>query len=339
MKKQPMISVIVPVFNVEKYLKRCIESILGQTYRNLEVILVDDGSMDRCPQICDEYASKDVRIKVIHQKNGGLSSARNRGLDISSGEFIGFVDSDDYIYADMYESLLAKMQESGADIVVCGVADEYEDVAEGLHSDTYYVKQETEVSGRTALQYILEDRILVSHAWDKLYKRELWENIRFPIGKRFEDMYTTYLTIAKAEKVLMIPDKKYVYIHRSGSTSYTKMLNNCFDIFGAYCEWVSFAERNMPDMLPVVLEKAVVMGTDTYNMALRKINNEDVSINVGQIAAFLKKWEKDLLKSTNITKKYKIFCKGIIHIPVFYKILYTCLVKLKNFFDKETKSS
>ena len=116
-----LISIIVPIYNVEDYLKRCIDSILGQTYKNLEVILVDDGSPDKCGKICEEYKLIDSRIKVIHKKNGGLSSARNNGLDIATGDFIGFVDSDDYIERNMYESLIEALNNNNADIATCGI--------------------------------------------------------------------------------------------------------------------------------------------------------------------------------------------------------------------------
>ena len=119
MNSQPKISVIVPVYKVEKFLDRCVESIVGQTYENLEIILVDDGSPDNCPSMCDKWAEKDSRIKVIHKENGGVSSARNAALDAATGDFIGFVDSDDWIEPDMYESLMMRIDETGKDIAVC----------------------------------------------------------------------------------------------------------------------------------------------------------------------------------------------------------------------------
>ena len=119
MEVKKMISVVVPIYNVSKYLPKCIESILHSTYKNLEVILVDDGSTDECPTICDDYAKKDSRIKVIHKKNGGLSDARNKGLDIATGEYISFIDSDDYIDADLYESVIKEFDEN-IDVVVFG---------------------------------------------------------------------------------------------------------------------------------------------------------------------------------------------------------------------------
>ena len=124
---QPLISVIVPIYNVEKYLDRCVGSIINQTYKNLEIILVDDGSPDNCPQMCDDYAKKDSRIKVVHKENGGLSDARNAGMKVATGEYVSFIDSDDYISLDFYETLLETIVDNDSDIVECSVVKFYED--------------------------------------------------------------------------------------------------------------------------------------------------------------------------------------------------------------------
>lgn len=121
MKQQPLISVIVPVYNVEQYIHQCVDSILSQTYKNLEIILVDDGSPDNCPAICDGYARNDDRVKIIHQENGGLSAARNSALDLCTGEYIAFVDSDDWIESNAYEEMMSEMQKKDLDVVFCGV--------------------------------------------------------------------------------------------------------------------------------------------------------------------------------------------------------------------------
>ena len=183
------ISIIVPFYNVEKYAPKCIESIINQTYTNLEIILVDDGSPDTCGKICDDYALKDGRIKVIHKKNAGLSDARNVGIKEATGKYIGFVDGDDYIEKDMYKYLYNLIKENNADISICGVEEVYED---GSIQDEKAKESIEILSKEDAIKELLLDKKVRSHAWDKLYKRELFENIEYPYGRKMEDIATTY---------------------------------------------------------------------------------------------------------------------------------------------------
>ena len=210
--KSPLISIIVPVYKVEKYLCKCLDSILAQTYTNLEIILVDDGSPDRSGVICDEYAVKDDRVTVIHQKNKGLSGARNSALDVATGDYIGFVDSDDWIEHDMYEYLLTNAINFDADISFCGRIEEYPTRAVGK-SWPYTEVMET----HEALKNLLEDKILHNGVWDKLWKRELFESIRFPEGMTFEDMAVVHLLFINARRVVLLPEQKYHYLQREGS--------------------------------------------------------------------------------------------------------------------------
>lgn len=323
---KPLISIIIPVYGVEKYLERCVDSVLNQTYSNIEVLLVDDGSLDNCPKICDNYAEIDSRIKVIHKENGGLSSARNCGLKIANGDYIGFVDSDDYIEPEMFEKLMFVLLKTNSDISICGVKDEYEDVKPGIPSDVNYVTKQTVINGSQALQYVLKDTVIVSHAWDKLYKAELWNNIEFPEGKRFEDMYTLYKVISRTKQVVLIPEKQYVYIHHSDSISYNKMQQNCFDIFGAYKEWLSFAKNNCTEIVTDVLNKAVTMGIDTYNVELK--TSEKV-IDTNDIFQFLKQYEKQIMNTKEIRSKYKLFCFTILHLTGLHKIMYLSVFHLR----------
>ena len=220
------ISVIVPVYKVEPYLRKCLDSIANQTYKNLEIILVDDGSPDNCGAICDEYAAKDERITVIHQKNGGLSAARNAGLDIATGELIGFIDSDDWMELDTYEYLLTNMLKENADIACCGRIIENPNRSVGDGWPTYEV-----LDIEAALKSVLEDRYLHNYVTDKLYKRELFKAIRFPVEKTFEDVATSYKVFANANKVLCLPGNKYHYLLRKGSIIADTKLSNRVNMF------------------------------------------------------------------------------------------------------------
>ena len=146
-----LISVIVPIYNVEKYLDRCVESIINQTYKNLEIILVDDGSPDNCTQMCDDYAKKDSRIRVVHKENGGLSDARNAGMEVATGEYVSFIDSDDYISLDFYETLFQTMIDNDSDIVECSVVKFYENGKFDEYSDDQMIKNFNTVDGLEGL--------------------------------------------------------------------------------------------------------------------------------------------------------------------------------------------
>lgn len=209
----PLISIIVPVYKVEPYLEKCVDSILVQTYSHLEIILVDDGSPDGCGAICDRYAAQDPRIRVIHKPNGGISDARNAGLDIATGEYIGFVDSDDYTAPTMYEQLLKSLISAQADIAVCQcvVVKEGEDA---VFSQT--CNKEVFASG-TGSYAMIYDRAFTVVPWNKLYRRELFAGIRYPVGLIYEDLATTYLLTDRANTVVNLDGKLYAYVQHSGS--------------------------------------------------------------------------------------------------------------------------
>lgn len=220
MTENQLVSMIVPIYNVEKYLGQCIESLLAQTYRNLQIILVDDGSPDGCGKICEEYAQKDERILVIHKENGGLSDARNAGIEKASGEWLCFIDSDDFIAPDMVERLYCLVKEHQAKLAWCGLTEVEEDAEYPLAADqssgekeeiTVYTPAEAEKQFFT----MNKQRCLVT--WNKLYHRSLYETIRFPKGKLYEDGYTTYRAIYIAEKVVTTSRPLYYYRQRKGS--------------------------------------------------------------------------------------------------------------------------
>lgn len=218
MSKDPLISVIVPVYHVEKYLTKCVDSICSQTYDNLEIILVDDGGDDMCPSICDEYKKIDSRIKVIHKKNGGLSDARNAGLDIATGQYLYFVDSDDYIDDHTIEFLYASIVANGSDIAVCEYVRVSED-GEKIH--------EKHVSGDVCCVYSRDEMFhlyesdelswLIGVAWNKLYKKSVFDTIRYPVGKIHEDDFVSHRIYSVVDKVTFVFKPLYFYLQRDSS--------------------------------------------------------------------------------------------------------------------------
>jgi len=214
-----LISVVVPMYKVEAYLERCIQSLVDQTYTDLEILLVDDGSPDRCGEICDEWAKKDARIRVIHKKNGGLSDARNAGLVQATGEYIGFVDSDDRIEPRMYELLYKAMQETGAQIAECT----YENFSDTSEPKPY--EGEDPVcrifSAEQAIFELLGDGALRQTVWNKLYRAELVKDKLFPVGKINEDEFWTYRVFGEAQRIVRIDAALYHYYQRDDSIIHT----------------------------------------------------------------------------------------------------------------------
>lgn len=212
-----LISIIVPVFKVEEYLDVCVESIINQTYQNLEIILVDDGSPDRCPQMCDEWARRDSRIRVIHKKNGGQSSARNAGLNIARGEYIGFVDSDDYISSRMYGTLLTALLETDKKIASCAsrfVRRDYEE-----EDDVCFPKVNV-LDLEQSINAVFLGEIGTS-VWRNLYHKSVFENIRFPEGEVNEEYPLIIPTFALSGGITVVSDVLYSYRIREGSTTTT----------------------------------------------------------------------------------------------------------------------
>ena len=213
-----LVSIIIPIYNVEHYLKRCLDSIIHQSYTNLEIILVDDGSLDSCPQICDNYATKDKRIIVIHKKNGGLSDARNAGLNICKCDFITFIDSDDWINEKYIDTLLNLALKENADI----------SIGENIRTDgnitvatfTPHINSYTSHEALTHLFSKNHDAFIISCG--KLYKKHLFSTLRFPIGKFHEDEFTTYILFYNASRISYTSEILYYYYQRSGSIASTR---------------------------------------------------------------------------------------------------------------------
>ena len=237
-----LISVIVPIYKVEAYLDRCVRSIAEQTYQNLEIILVDDGSPDRCPAMCDAWAEQDSRIKVIHKENGGLSDARNAGLEIASGAYIAFVDSDDWVAADYIGAMYRAIQDTGAEIAACDVM-----ISRGeTGTDDSVLENAIRVCGpEEAIGDILKGEGFRAVAWNKLYHKSLLENEQYPVGKYHEDEFFTYRILAKAEKLVYLDRKLYFYFQRPGSIMNSVSMKH-LDTLDAYLERLAFLQSRYP---------------------------------------------------------------------------------------------
>ena len=234
----PLISVIIPVYNVEKYLHRCLDSVIAQTYQNLEIICVDDGSIDDSGKICDQYAVRDARIKVIHQENQGLSAARNKGLDAAEGEYIAFVDSDDYILEDMYKKMLDKLLNYNVDLCVCQWQYELSDGRQVVKrkniAPTIYGRKTSLEFARFLYMGNYENGVVVA-AWNKLYRRALLDKIRFE-GRIHEDEAVSGRIMAKNISVYVMEEQFYVYAQNGDSLTNKPFSANKFFFLDALAE-------------------------------------------------------------------------------------------------------
>lgn len=238
-----LISVIVPVYKVEAYLDRCVESIVKQTHSRLEIILVDDGSPDNCPAICDVWAKKDSRIRVIHKKNGGLSDARNAGVTVATGEYIVFIDSDDWIHSQYVELLYTAVKKYNADIAGCDIrlvyddSIQYEQVIATVESYTSEQAIETLING-TGFRAVV---------WNKLYRRRVLQGESFTIGRYHEDEFFTYKILAKAERLVFVNAELYFYYQRPGSIMNSSSSKH-LDVLDAYLERLVFLQNKYPKL-------------------------------------------------------------------------------------------
>lgn len=269
----PKLSIIVPVYKVEQYIHKCVDSILNQTFTDFELILVDDGSPDNCGKICDEYAKKDERVRVIHKDNGGLSDARNFGLKEAKGEYVSFIDSDDWVDSDLYGDVLSYADKNELDVVCFDV---YEVKGEKIKYRNRFNENKV-FTGKDALYKILTDEIDNS-ACDKVYKRALWDGVEFPVGRSFEDVATTYKVFHKSELIGYYKKAYYYYVKREGSivaTSFNAVKR--YDYFVGYKDRYEFAQMYCKKAIEICKMFAVRAGLSTITADVATYGNLDKS--------------------------------------------------------------
>ena len=252
----PLISVIVPVYNTEAYLIRCLDSIIAQTYCNLEIIIINDGSSDRCPVIAEEYAEKDRRICLVHQENAGVSESRNIAMRLSHGGYLSFIDSDDFIEPDYYETLYRILHSNNADIAICNKR-----LIDGTVARPFpYAIPEgiTLFPGSEALTELVNDKWLRNYLFDKLFQKELFCDIEFPKDRTFEDMAVMHKIFYRAKTIVITDEIKYNYTLRKDALSSSKTIRNQYHRFLAHVERVSFFENiNRRDLAQREILKAL----------------------------------------------------------------------------------
>lgn len=313
----PLITVIIPVYNVKQYLKRCLDSVIEQTYKNLEIIIVNDGSTDTSEKICAAYKSKDERIILINKDNGGLSDARNAGLNIASGDYIFFIDSDDYVSCDIVRILCRDAKENNADIAVASFQNFDETTPKKLDGCNGKTKV---LDTKEALESMLYQKDCTNSAWGKLYKRKLFNNIRYPKGKTCEDIPVTYRLFARAKKITMNSSKLYYYYQRSSSIINSPFTLDRFDALKFTSDETAFIREKYPEILKSAFCREFMESV----YILRKIGkkNEEFSVAFLKAKTVLKSTRKEVLFDRKAKIKFRILALiSYFSLPLMLKVI------------------
>lgn len=321
--KNEIISIVVPVYNVEKYLPECIDSLISQTYSNIEIILVNDGSTDNSGEICDNYSKIDNRIKVIHKENGGLSDARNEGLKNISGKLIMFIDSDDYIDRNLVETLYKNLIKEQADISISAYSILLKNKTKDICTPNTYLT----LNNKESIDYMYRLKYYSPMINSKLFKVELFDNIYFPVGKLCEDQYTLYKLLYKTKKVVFDSNAKYYYRQRKSSiiNSDIYKTNDCIE---STKQIMNFVEDKFNEDIESVTLNHVLLTLFYYNALIK--HKIYFSKHNKEISSIIKKY-KELIKKTNILSNIK---KAQIYLFLYFRPFYIIFYKIYTFFRK-----
>ena len=290
-----LISVIIPVYNVEKYLPRCMDSVLGQTYQNIEVLLVDDGSKDSSGAICDQYAKRDERVRVWHTKNQGPSAARNLGIERAQGEYLLFVDSDDMISADHIQFLYEKLQMSNADLAICSYS--------VTDSDTFTESNQTmqlEWTGEQALECLLYQKYFTTGPWCKLFRKDVFKEVRFPVGTLYEDTLAIAQAVGKTHKVVYSDAVKYGYFQRTGSTMRSEYRAETLQYVSITAELAKYIEGEFPALKRAAISRFVWANIFVWIKMPDPRSQEAMTVHNN-----IKKYRWQVLRDPKVRKKNK----------------------------------
>lgn len=295
-----VVSVIIPIYKAEPYLKKCLDSIAAQTYKNLEIILIDDGSPDNCGRICDEYAANDPRVKVIHKQNGGMSDARNTGLDNATGEYLTFIDSDDYVSENFVDTLLNALRDNDADMSVCSFVYAAED---GRVLNSFVKNGTTEKMDRKqALFELLKSTRVSNSPWAKLYRTSLFEGIRYPYGEVFEDLHTTYKLFLKCDSVAFVGSPMYFYLYRADSISKQRFKPETLNL-------VRFAQQMIKDIVAIYPEHKKIAECrmfDQYSEVIRLADKDKDKLIIDEMKNNIRSVRKTALLYPKSGKRRKV---------------------------------
>lgn len=303
----PKISIIVPVYNCEKYISNCINSILEQSFKDFELILVDDGSSDRSFEICESFAKKDNRVRAIHQPNSGVSRARNRGLDEAKGEYIGFVDGDDCVDKEMYKRLYKNLADNNADISICGIVNYFlkkNGITEKVRQsqvDGFWI-----FSGEQALKEALQSRLYSVNPVNKLFKKKLFDKLRYPEGKISEDAFLIPVVISKAGKVVYDSKPMYYYLRRENSITTSNFSDRDWDVVEAYKNHLNMVSEKFPNLKKVAKFRYLWSYTYVIDKIMLSENFENYLRDFKKAFDFIKKNILEIIFNPYFSLKRKI---------------------------------
>ena len=313
---EPKISIIVPVYNVEKYLERCVESLINQTHKNVEIILVDDGSKDNSGKLCDELAQRDSRIVVYHKENGGLSDARNYGIHKSTSDYVGFVDSDDFVDEDMYEILLSNLLKYDSEISFCRLNDVYNDeiTKDNTENKPYLMTSEQ------AIKMVLEAKVFSVTAVNKLYKKSLFAQIRFDKGKIAEDAFIMVDLLSRCEKIAATEAKKYYYMHRENSITTQKFTPKFLNVIEAYEKNAKIVSDKYPNLKYQADTRICWAYFYVLDRLLKDEEYKDEKLET-ELIQYLKKHKKFILSNSLFNAKRKLSFVALLINKNLYKTI------------------
>lgn len=328
-----LVSIIVPVFDVKPFLEEALDSILSQTYKNLEIIIIDDGSIDGSGEICDEYAKKDNRIRVVHQVNKGLSTARNVGLSLMTGDLVAFLDSDDAYRWDFIETMVNSLKRDSADMVICKYY--YQHKGGSLTttvSDKLSPTIKQGVYNRIAALRALENEVVDHHVWNKLSAASIWEGIRFPVGHVYEDIDTTYKLLNRCDVISVVDAPLYFQRKRAHSITNTPSINNIHDWVLAFSHFESFIAANIPEVFSYDdlrhTQRAWVTGTIRRYSRASFFDDRDKRLLCDDLQMIIGRLKKD----NKVTSMFSVFPYQILlRHPFLLKCVYPW-VRLRNQF-------
>lgn len=316
-----LISVIVPVYNVEKYMSKCVESIQRQTYQNIEIILVDDGSPDHCPEICDQFAKEDSRIKVIHKKNGGLSDARNAGIEVANGEYLAFVDSDDYISREMIEKMYCRIIRDQSDMAICNI-DFVDENGNLLNSNTIQVDNMTVEEPRFWRELYGVNYTYCIVAWNKLYAKKLFKDVRYDVGKLHEDEFIIHKLVSKCEKISFLSEKLYCYLQREQSITNSEYTVKRMDVAEAVIHRsLYFQQRGWQELAELALTRSIGFIMKGYNMP--EHSEECWKLRIKELHKIFREAYTKIASSKTASLRFRVNAFTFYLSPFAYKLTHT----------------
>ena len=322
---QPLISVILPIYNIEKYLPYCMDSLFKQSYKNLEIIMVDDGSNKECSELCDYYAKKDQRVVVYHKENGGLSDARNYGIKRAKGEYITCIDPDDYFDYDYVKYLYDLVQKYDVKFSICQHRVKFDN---GSVKD-FGKNGEELIDSKICLERMLYHDVIDTSAWAKLYKKDLFDNIEYPKGRLFEDISTTYALMMKCKKIAVGYESKYNYIFHNNSIVNSNFNIKKLDLLEMTDKMATDVLKQYPDLDKAVLRRRVYSRFSTLNQML---NENGFIKEKKEIIKFILDNKKSILKNKKAPKRDKI---AIIILLLNYRLYRFFWLRYQNYIMKK----